>query len=94
MELVLDESKINGWLQWLNLYYPRGNTVRNKCQHLAGFLSHVKTVKGYGDNDEARMKISICRTVLKAGAQSGKIKGIKQKAIVDNEEQLLSKGSY
>lgn len=91
---LLDQQKVALWLSWLMRYYPKGNTVRNKCQHASGFLKHLKGIQGYGDDVTIRLKISQCRHIVKKQAQDGKIKGIKQRAELENEEELLSKGTY
>ncbi len=93
IDYILNLEKVALWLSWLMRYYPKGNTVRNKCQHASGFLKHLKTIKGYGDDSGMRLKISQCRSIIKQQAQDGKIKGIKQRAALENEEELLSKGT-
>jgi hypothetical protein len=92
IDLLLDHEKVSGWTEWLKRYYPKGNTVRNKCQHAASFLTHLTTVKGYGDSAPVLCKITHCRTIINAAAQDGKIKGIQQKADKVNEEELMSQG--
>lgn len=72
-------------------YYPKGNTVCNKCQHASGFLHHLKGIEGYGDNAAIHHKISQCHHIIKKQAQDGKIKGQKQWAEFDNEEELRVK---
>ena len=93
IDYLLDQEKVALWLSWLMRYYPKGNTVRNKCQHASGFLKHLKTIKGYGDDSGMCLKISQCHSIIKQQAQDGKIKGIKQRAELENEDELLSKGT-
>ncbi len=93
IDYLLDQEKVALWLSWLMRYYPKGNTVRNKCQHASSFLKHLKALKGYGDDAGIRCKISQCRDIIKQQAQDGKIKGIKQRAELENEDELLSKGT-
>jgi hypothetical protein len=92
IDLLLDHEKVSGWTEWLKRYYPKGNTVQNKCQHAASFLTHLTTVKGYGDSAPVLCKITHCQTIINAAAQDGKIKGIQQKADKVNEEELMSQG--
>ena len=57
-------------------------------------MRHLKGIKGYGDDVTIHLKISQCCHIVKKQAQDGKIKGIKQRAELENEEELLSKGTY
>ena len=56
-------------------------------------MRHLKGIKGYGDDVTIHLKISQCCHIVKKQAQDGKIKGIKQRAELENEEELLSKGT-
>jgi hypothetical protein len=94
IDLLLDHEKVSGWTEWLKRYYPKGNTVRNKCQHAASFLTHLMTVKGYGNSAPVLCEITHCWTIINAAAQDGKIKGIQQKADKVNEEELMSQGFH
>ena len=90
--MALDHQKIEAWTDWLQRYYPRGNTVRNKCQHMSSFLTFLETVEGYGDDAKTRCKIDQCRSITNNSAQDAKILGIQQRASLANDEALLSKG--
>jgi hypothetical protein len=91
--MVLNFQKVEAWTEWLQRYYPRGNTVRNKCQHVSSFLTFLETVEGYGDDAKSRCKIDQCRSIINAAAQDGKIIGIQQRATLEDEETLMSKGT-
>lgn len=93
IDLVLDHEKVSNWVDWLKRYYPRGNTTRNKCQHMSSFLRYLKTVEGYGNDPTVRQKISLCRSILNEAAEDGKILGKQQRAATANEEELMSKGT-
>jgi hypothetical protein len=92
-DLVLDHQKIEAWTEWLPCYYPCGNTVCNKCQHVSSFLTFLETVEGFGDDARIRCKIDHCCSVTNSTAQDGKIVGIQQRATLENDESLLSKGT-
>jgi hypothetical protein len=89
----LDIDKIKLWVAWMQHYYSKGATIRNKCQHLCSYLAHLKTVPGWGDKAAVRQKISLCRQALKRAAQNGKIKATKDKAKMANEEEQQSTGT-
>jgi hypothetical protein len=91
--MVLNFQKVEAWTEWLQHYYPRGNTVCNKCQHVSSFLTFLETVEGYGDDAKSRCKINQCRSIVNTAAQDGKIVGIQQRATLEDEETLLSKGT-
>ncbi len=54
---LLDQEKVALWLSWMMHYYPKGNTVCNKCQHATSFLHHLKSIQGYRDNATIHLKI-------------------------------------
>ena len=75
---LLNQKKVALWLSWMMHYYPKGNTVHNKCQHASGFLKHLKTLQGYGDDATVCLKILQCCCIIKRQAQDSKVQGMKK----------------
>lgn len=92
LDLLLDSDRVQLYVEWLRRYYDRGSTVRNKCQHLAGLLGHLEGVKSIGDDSTLRAKITLCCSIFNEHAQTAKVKALRQRAALENEDQHLVKG--
>lgn len=93
LDLLLDHSKVILYCEWLHQFYDRGSTARNKCQHLASFLHHLEGVSGIGDEPRTHSKIVLCLSIFNEHAQTAKVKAIRQRASLANEDQRLQQGT-
>jgi len=94
VDLLLDQNKVMLYSEWIHRwYYNRGRTGQNKCLHLAWFLNFLEGVKDIGNNPMLHAKIVLCCSIFNQHVQTAKVRAIRQRSALSNEDQYLEQGT-
>jgi len=87
LDLLLDHTRVRLYCEWIHRYYEKGSTSRNTCIHLAGLLDYLEGVKQVANQGNNLPNLKLCSAIFKEHAQTAKVKAIRQRATLANDEE-------
>jgi hypothetical protein len=93
VSLVLDPVRVKGYIHWLEAYYGRGSTTRNKCWLVKGYVRFLQTE--WPEATEAELcDLCKCKKILGCAANSNKLEAAKNLVLLADEDHMTAQGNY